>query len=40
MTRSRGMLRLIGIAAAVWLTASADFPMDTIVWLLGELGCC
>ncbi len=40
MARVTRIVRLIVIGAAVWLTASAEFPMDEIEWLLGEVGCC
>ncbi|MFN2586868.1 MAG: hypothetical protein ABR613_01950 [Actinomycetota bacterium] len=40
MARVSRTFRLVVIGAAVWLTASAEFPMDLIGWLLGEVGCC
>ena len=40
MAPVRKMLRLVAFGSALWLTASADFPMDLVMWLLGEVGCC
>jgi hypothetical protein len=34
------LLRVAAMLAAVWTTVAANFPMDTIMWLLGEVGCC
>ena len=40
MTRTSKVFRLVAIIGMVWLTAAAEFPMDLVMWLLGEAGCC
>ncbi len=40
MTPALKLLRAAGLLAAVWATVAADFPMDAIARILGEMGCC
>lgn len=37
---TRKVLRLVAVLAAVWTIAGADWPVDFVIGLLGDVGCC
>lgn len=40
MNRAAMIFRFTAVLAAVWLVGGAEWPMDDIVGILGDAGCC
>ena len=40
MTRVKNIGRFVGTIAALWTVAGANWPMETMMELLGRVRCC
>ncbi len=40
MNRAAKILRITAVLVAVWLVGGADWPVDDVLGILGDAGCC